>query len=225
MSARDERVLSWQRNELLFATLATIGRFCRRYWFIVTPITAGFVWGLIGFLLCAIACGLLFRKQVQTESARLQARYEAAGGREHYEGQQQLAALWPDVARACGLDQKAKPSPLGIKGAASRQLHSVEHGLAADAFGSEDSVVPEVDTIATTSLGYRLDIVMLDGQTVDHYRKAAPALANCFGVEDIRIVQKRPKVVSVTPVETDPLANGRSLTPDTLRGCPGSRRT
>lgn len=216
MSARDDRVLAWQRNELLWATIARFWSLARRYWFVSTPLAAGAVFGRYALIFAALICAYLFKKMKDRLAVEVQALFGAAGGEDNYREMQRLASIWPDIARACGLDQKPQVKPLGIRAAASRALNSVEHALAEQAYGGQESVVPSIDTIAATSLGFRLDIVMLAGQTVDNYRKASDALANAFQVAEVRVSQPRPKVVSLTPVVSDPLMDGIGLTPDTL---------
>jgi hypothetical protein len=216
MSATQDRVVAWQRNELLFAAFSRLFGLVRRFWFITLPIAAALVFGFIGFVLVGSACGYLFKRQRDALAAAVQALYDDAGGEANYHEMQRLASMWPAIARSCGLDQRAQASPLGIRGAASRQLNAVEHSLAQAAYGGQESVVPSIDTICASRLGFRLEVVMLDGQTIDNYRKAAESLANCFEVEEVRISQDRPKVACITPVTSDPLGPVVELTPDTL---------
>jgi hypothetical protein len=213
---RDDRVLAWQRTEMTYLVLRRVFQLCRRFWFIAVPLATFLLLGVTAGLLAVPVCAYLFKLQRDRSVAALQSLYVAAGGQQAYEEMQRLIALWPDIARACGLDQKPVAQALGVRAAAAAQLKSLEHSLAAEAYGTARSVTPAIEEITRTRLGYRLAIRLLDGQTVDNYRRAADALAHAYEVTEVRVSPGRPKVVHLTPVMKDPLAEGRVLTPNTL---------
>jgi hypothetical protein len=216
MSARDDRVVAWQRSEMAYIAIRRIVFFSRRRWYLVTPVALLLVFGTIPAVFAAAACTFGFLKLAERHRAAMEAAYELAGGQAAYEAMQTYRTVWPDHARSCGLAQRAPTQALGVRGAAASAVNSVENALHQAAYGSEDTVFPQVLDVERTRLGFCLVIQMLDGQTIDNFRKAADALAACFHVEEVRVSQGRPKVVHVTPVISDPLATSRTLTPDDL---------
>lgn len=67
-------------------------------------------------------------------------------------------------------------------------------------------LVPEVLDVRSDVLGYRFDVKMLDGQTFEHYVKAAEPLAEAVGVREVRPQRLGPGAVSLLFAEDDPLA-------------------
>src|SRR5690606_14964250 len=107
---------------------------------------------------------------------------------------------WPEVARHAGLCQRKESYGLGTLGAArealrasdpSARLHQMAKGSALD-----DLNFPEIVAALPSPLGIELHVKMLPGQELRSYDRASELIGHQWGVEQVRIKQAAPGVVS-----------------------------
>jgi hypothetical protein len=215
MSRQDE-IVEWRRNEMTNMAIRWFFRTAVRRWYLSVPLVTLVTLGPVLGIVAGVVCGGVFYRLRQLKAEQLAALHELAGGEHVYRQLQHYAARWPDTARSVGLTLRASEGPLGVVAAADRHLSALQHKLAEDAYGKETDRVPELTDISRSPLGIRHEVKVLNGQTFEQYRKAAPALAELWQVETVRVQRARPGYVWITPVSTDPLAQTVEITPDSL---------
>lgn len=122
-----------------------------------------------------------------------------------YEIAHKTANRWTDLARVVGLASKPLEKKLGYLEAveaADRSMQSRLRKLRQE----PDVLTPELLELRSDGLGYRLDVKMLDGQTVDDYIKAAEPLAEATGSLEVRPQKLERGTVSMLFVLSDPLS-------------------
>ena len=122
-----------------------------------------------------------------------------------YEIAHKTSDRWTDLARVVGLASKPLEKKLGYLEAVEAADRSMQARLR-KLRQEPDVLTPELLELRVDELGYRLDVKMLDGQTVDDYIKAAEPLAEATVALDVRPQKIARGIVSLLFVLRDPLA-------------------
>lgn len=121
-----------------------------------------------------------------------------------YDLAMKTADRWPDLARVIGLASAPLEKKLGYLEALEAVDRSQEARLRR-LRQEPDVLIPELISVRPDGIGYRLDVKMLEGQTVEEYIKASEPLAEATGSLEVRPMKEKRGEVSILFVTNDPL--------------------
>lgn len=138
------------------------------------------------------------RKIVQEVEAKWEGNYAV------YQVARKVADRWTDLARVVGLSSKPLEQKLGYLEAVEAADRSMQARLR-KLRQNPDVLTPELLELRSDGIGFRLDVKMLDGQTLDDYIKVAEPLAEATGSLEVRPQRLARGTVSLLFVLLDPL--------------------